>query len=116
MKKNINELLLNELEGANNLKKYVINDILEHCDNDNEYILNYIKDVINYGCVSGIVSSLIYYSDTEKFFNEYSNEILELLDVKKEECEPYKGKFNKNNLSWFAYEEICKQLYYSIEE
>lgn len=112
MKKNVNELLLNELEGANNLKKYVINDILEYCDNDNEYILNYIKDVVNHGCVSGIVSSLIYYSDTEKFFNDYANEILEML----EKYGINNIKLNKNNLSWFAYEKICNDLYFLISE
>lgn len=115
MKKIIEMLQEEKNTSDNKLTIAVINDILD-CNETDEEIINYLKDVVNYGCISGIVSSLIYYSDTEKFFNEYSNEILELLDVKKEECEPYEGEFNKNNLSWFAYEEICRQLYFSIEE
>lgn len=115
MKKIIEMLQEEKTKSDNKLTIAVIDDILNYNETDEE-IINYLKDVINYGCVSGIVSSLIYYTDTEKFFDDFSNEILELLDVKKEEYGLYEGQFNKNNLSWFAYEEICKQLYYSIEE
>lgn len=115
MKKIIEMLQEKKTKSDNKLTIAVIDDILEYNETD-EDILNYLKDVINYGCVSGIVSSLIYYTDTEKFFDDFSNEILELLDVKKEKCESYESQFSKNNLSWFAYEEICRQLYYSIEK
>ena len=37
-----------------------------------------IKDVANYGC-SGGVSDFIYYSETEKFYDKYEDEILDYL-------------------------------------
>ena len=38
-----------------------------------------IKDVANYGCAGG-VSGFIYYSETEKFFDEYEDEIYDYLN------------------------------------
>jgi len=38
-----------------------------------------IKDVANHGC-SGGVSGFIYYSETEKFFDEYEDEIYDYLN------------------------------------
>ena len=31
----------------------------------------HLEDVVKYGCVNGSVSSLIYYSDTVKFYDEF---------------------------------------------
>ena len=36
-------------------------------------------DVLHYGCQSGIVGELIYYSDTVRFYKQYRQEINELL-------------------------------------
>lgn len=90
------------------LKKAVITDILSQ--GDNEEIESYIKDLLEYGCVSGIVSDLIYYNDTDRFFTLHHNEILELLEQAKESGEMPIIEMNSNNLSWFAYEEITRQL------
>ena len=40
---------------------------------------NEIKDVANYGCAGG-VSGFIYYSETEKFYDEYEDEISDYLN------------------------------------
>lgn len=91
-----------------------------------------MEDILQYGCSGGLVSSLIYYSETERFFNCYRKEIISLLkeffetdDYIHENCQ---GKYariydtiiyedqkkftleEKNNLSWFAYEEIVRRI------
>ena len=82
---------------------------------DNEEILEYVAQIINYGCASGIVSALITYKDTDEFFNNHSDEILELLDNDKEEGILDKVEFNKNWLSWYAFERITFDIQYELE-
>jgi len=40
-----------------------------------------IREICNHGCVSGIVSELIYYSDTVKFYDAFEDEIWNRLDA-----------------------------------
>ena len=40
-----------------------------------------IREISNHGCESGIVSELIYYSDTVKFYNAFEDEIWNRLDA-----------------------------------
>ena len=48
-------------------------------DNDEEYILNEIKDVINYGAATGGVSFVIYTADNEAFIKENLDDMFEFL-------------------------------------
>jgi len=70
-----------------------------------------IKDVANYGC-SGGVSGFIYYSENEKFFDEYEDEIYDYLN----DCELSMVDFVdtgstirslKNDLVWAVVEAWC---------
>ena len=107
---------LKELKKVNHfntkLEKRVINDLL-NTGLSTEELKDHIKDIVQCGCISGIVPSLVYYSDTTKFFNYYRKEILSMLQ------DPYKNIYSeytslldqkkysileKNNLSWFAYD------------
>lgn len=65
------------------LEKRVLNIILKECGNFNqgtfeERLERVLKD-FSHGCSTGIVSSLIAYHQTNRFFNTYRAEILELL-------------------------------------
>lgn len=71
-------------ECVSNLEKRVLNIILDYSkqDRDKNYIDN-LKTVFkdfSYGCSSGIVPELIYCTDTEKFFNRYRKDIIEMLE------------------------------------
>ena len=46
----------------------VANDLIDSVS-DSEELEGHIKDILQYGCISGCVSSQIYYTDTQKFFN-----------------------------------------------
>ena len=71
-----------------------------------------IKDVANYGCAGG-VSGFIYYSETEKFFDEYEDEIYDYLN----DCEMSMMDFVdrgstitslKNEMVWCVVELWCQ--------
>jgi hypothetical protein len=74
---------------------------------------NSLKDVVEYGCVSGAVSHLVYYHDTHKFFDEYYEDIQEEV----EEYEEMTGQKVcpegdiKNWYSWFAFESVANKLH-----
>ena len=98
-----------------------------------EELKNHMTDILNYGCCSGCVSSLIYYSDTVRFFNCYKKEIIDsfkkFFNTTTENLhEDIRGKYTiiydsviyedqkkfttqeKNDLTWFAYEEIVRRI------
>lgn len=86
----------------NTFKAYVAQEAIEYHD-----IKAFFADLQQHGCAIGMISSLIYYSDTHKFFDEYYDEIEEL----RQETEDSLGapiKIDgdlKNTLAWFAFEE-----------
>ena len=107
---------LRELKKVNQfntkLEKRVIKDLL-NAGLSTEELKDHIKDIVQCGCISGIVPSLVYYSDTTKFFNYYRKEILSMLqDPGKNIYSEYtylldQKKYSileKNNLSWLAYD------------
>ena len=73
----------------------------------------FFEDLQQYGCISGMVSSLIYYRDTHEFFNTFYEQIQTLKeDVEGVICEPLHIKNDiKNFLAWFAFEETAYRLY-----
>ncbi|WP_294402589.1 hypothetical protein [uncultured Clostridium sp.] len=107
------EMLQKMKEATNSeLEKAVINIIIEQGQDDIE---NYINNVLTYGCVSGAVSALIYYRDTEKFFDAHAEEILEILNNYTDDGVNIEFEINKNNLAWMAFEEICYRISNEIE-
>ena len=78
IKRNLETMLLN----SRGLKKETLEIILSLIEDYEDY-RTLFDDIMYEGCISGIIPHLIYYSDTEKFFDKYSNEI-----------------FNRNNEKW----------------
>jgi hypothetical protein len=85
------------------------------------------NDLREGGCVSGIVSELIYYEDTIKFFEEHKAEIntmlADMLDPAGYDCpadilgdkwykaDPLALEYqNQNLLAWFGFEETAHHL------
>ena len=101
---------------------YVINEWQDYSDKKNIF-----TDVLNYGCQSGIVGSLIYYSDTVAFYKRYKEEINEILYQTMNDCgvfspdELFNEKWdkedplandtcNQNLLAWFGFEEALRNI------
>lgn len=108
----VGEWLIEQLESYEDLKD-VLNDLLQN------------------GCSSGMVESLIYSSDTEKFHDTHEDDIWELANEQKDQLghgtvlEMFanlngadsvesKGQF-KNLLAWYAFEETARDLGHRLE-
>ena len=112
-----NELLkreLKNLKGESELKNAVIEIALDHID-DYDNGVDYFEDIISNGCVSGIVGELIYYYQTEEFFNKHANEIFDLYNDLVEEFGQIDMELSKNNLAWFAFEETLRNIAYDLD-
>lgn len=111
--KNIRNQLLEISKNETGLKLFVINDILEY--DTNEEIKDYISDVLQYGCQSGIVTSLIYTSDTKNFVKTYLDECLEILDNVIQEIGKPAFTIDSNSIAWLSYEETLKNLVMELD-
>jgi len=85
-----------------------------------------LDDLVYGGCISGMVTHLIYYTDTVKFYKRYQAEIVEVLyDTLRRKhvgVGQYFGDkwdrddplamdvYNQNALAWFAFEEVARRL------
>ncbi len=94
-------------------------EILESMAEMNENTIEQeIENVIQYGCSSGYVSALIYYSDTEEFFNRHKEAINKLAhelsnDLFGNPYEIYKKlnfECSKNTMAWFGFEEVVIRI------
>lgn len=104
LKKQLQKVLA---ENPNTIKASVIQEALNSAT-----IYGFFHDLLNYGCISGIVSSLIYYVDTEKFFDEHYEEIISLKsEFEKSTGQPMDIPHQlKNHLAWFAFEQTAYDL------
>ncbi len=125
---NVKELKRNS---TSSLFKRVCNYVIDRWGdyNDKKYIFT---DVLNHGCHSGVVTELIYYSDTVRFYKQYRQEINDLLydamsgtglyapselfgDKWDKEDPLAQDDFNQNLLAWFGFEETLRNIGYNFE-
>lgn len=119
-------------ESTNRLAKYVWKYVIDKWSSysDKAYIF---RDILEHGCVSGIVSELIYCSDTVAFYKKYRNEINDLLSETMHSIGCFSmseifGKnwddedpliietHNQNLLAWFGFEETLRNIGYNFEQ
>lgn len=60
------------------VKNDVINFLLEDVENYSPQ--DKLQDLLSYGCESGMVNHLIYYTDTVAYFEDHESEIMEMLE------------------------------------
>ena len=106
--------IVNNTEG---LKREVAEIIIDEAGENNEEIIAYLENVTTHGCVNGTVSSLIYCSDTEAFFDRHAEEIFELIEDMSEEgiIDKNRLELSKNNLAWTAFELIAWEIRDELE-
>lgn len=89
-----------------------------------------IKEVVQNGCVSGVVSELTYYSDTSAFHDQHEDEIWDMLYEARNDTgdksimnfiSSMRGHIGsmmqlKNQLTWWAVEEVCYELNNEMNE
>jgi len=96
-------------------------EILDDADGE----IGYIKDVAEQGCSGGNCAGLIYYTDTEAFYNKYADEIDEiLLDMEEMSGKPYDITGNmkrlkqsnlRNFLALLAYEVKAQEIMQELD-
>ena len=104
-----------------NLKNEVM-EILEDMAVDSS-LEEVVEEVLEHGCVTGIVGSLIYYHQTEAFFNRHKDAINELAHELSEDIygNPFEiyhnlnGGCSKNNMAWFGFEEVTRIIASELE-
>lgn len=125
---NIKEFL-ESLKGESKLKDYVI-DYYKNLEEDS--IMTSMEDLQRNGCISGMIPELIYYDDTNEFYDTYKTDINDLLSNLTQGTglsveELFKDQFdendpliidcfNKNLMAWFGFEETSYQLYEQLYE
>lgn len=124
----INEVKRNGSGLTKDVCKYIIDNWSNY---DNK--ANIFTDVLNYGCQSGVVGHLIYYSDTTKYYAKHKDEINELLhntlwemgvkspkelfgDKWDEEDPLALDTYNQNLLAWFGFEETMRKIADNFDE
>lgn len=92
-----------------NIQKHVAIEALAY---SSENICDFFNDLTKYGCISGMISILIYYCDTHEFFMKHYDEI----ETLRYEYEELNGVIFKpegdlmNWYSWFAFETVARNL------
>lgn len=119
-------------KSENKLTKRVCNYVISRWS-DYEDKKHIFTDVLNYGCQSGIVGELIYYTDTVRFYQQYRQEINNLLydtmngtglyspselfgDKWDKEDPLAQDTHNQNLLAWFGFEETLRIIGYNFEK
>ncbi len=104
---------LTEMAEDSGIKGFVARTVLS---NQPEDMLPFFHDLFNHGCVSGMVSELIYYYQTAAFFDEYYDEIEELR-LEYEDLNgsplPIRGDL-KNFFAWYSFEEMAYRIYQEL--
>ena len=111
----LNSIVANN-EGLKREVAEIIVDMLSE-NADNEEVMGTVENITTYGCVSGTVPALTYYSDTEAFFDRHSEEIFELIEDMAEEgiIDKNRLELSKNNLAWTAFELIAWEIRDELE-
>ena len=88
------------------------------------YDIDTLREIVEYGCSSGIANQHIYYSETVSFFDEHEDEIIEYI------ADTLGGEFNeelwnnnpchingyKNDTTWCYIELVASQLVAEYED
>lgn len=123
-----NENLNNLKNKTDNQLKIAVVDYLLENHADHEERNSFIRDLLQHGCVSGMVTDLIYYKDSNAFSDKYEGEIWDLANEQMEsfgETEnilQFFANLNgskdvgsmeqfKNLLAWYGFEEMTRIIY-----
>ena len=108
--------IVNNTEGLKReVAEIIVNMLSENADN--EEVVVTLDNINTYGCASGIVPALMYYSDARAFFDRHADEIFELIEDMAEEgiIDKKQIELSKNNLAWTAFELIAWEIRDELE-
>lgn len=116
---------LQDYKTDNKLTQYVLDYSLDASEDYENGFEGFATELMNHGCQSGMIGSLIYYYDTTEFYDKYKEEVNELLAYAIEmtgysvtelfrewdNSDPLAlQNMNQNLLAWFAFEETVRTI------
>ena len=105
----LNSIMMNTESELKRESAEIIMDMLDE-NMTNKEILDTVDDIVRHGCASGMVPALIYYSDTEPFFDRHADEIFDIYNNG-----IYDFELGKNSLAWFGFETMAYEIYEELE-
>ena len=111
----MNSIVANNEGLRKEVAEIIVNMLSENATN--EEVMGTVENITTYGCVSGTVPALTYYSQTEAFFDRHSEEIFELIEDMAEEgiIDKKQIELSKNNLAWTAFEILAWEIRDELE-
>ena len=123
MKNTRMESLMNVMESlkeneSSNLRVEVLDILVNHiedCENLEE-VKGFMEDLRSYGCSSGMIGELLYYSDTKKFFIDNIDEIQDYVNELIQEGIYSINELDYNEISWLVFESMANEYFYTIND
>ena len=76
-----------------------------------ENVSDFFHDLLQHGCISGMVSRLVYYHDTHRFFTTHYDEIETIRNEYQEQGVELKPQGDLMNwYAWLSFEETARKL------
>ena len=101
---------LTELAQGNDLRAFVAQEYLDSGYSSPE---DFFQNLLEYGCQSGMIWSLVYYWDTHAFYDKFYDDIETIRwDLTVQDIMPEIGCGDlKNFMAWLAFEEVARDIY-----
>lgn len=117
------ESLMNVMESlkeneSSNLRVEVLDILVNHIEDYESFeeVKGFMEDLRQYGCSSGMIGELIYYSDTKEFFIDNLDEIQDYVNTLVQEHIYSINELDINEISWVVFESIANEFFYTIED
>lgn len=117
------ESLMNVMESlkeneSSNLRIEVLDILVNHIEDYESFeeVKGFMEDLRQYGCSSGMIGELIYYSDTKEFFIDNLDEIQDYVNTLVQEHIYSINELDINEISWVVFESIANEYFYTIED
>ncbi len=91
------------------IESEIAKEALDYNDGD---VASFFRDLLQHGCQSGMVSSLIYYADTHAFYDKHYDEIESIrTELEDDFGQPLTVSGDlKNWFAWLAFEETARKI------
>lgn len=117
------ESLMNVMESLkenenSNLRIEVLDILINHIEDYETFdeVRGFMEDLRQYGCSSGMIGELIYYSDTKKFFIDNLDEIQDYVNTLIQEHVYSINELDINEIVWVVFEAIANEFFYTIDD
>lgn len=105
-------------ENESDLRSEVLDILVNHIEDCESFeeVRGFMEDLRQYGCSSGMIGELLYYSDTKKFFIENMDEIQDYINTLLQEHVYSINELDINEIVWVVFEAIANEFFYTIDD